>query len=97
MQRSFFRSFCWWQYYILLMSYYSHFIHTIYLLKWFENNYTPRYGLSLMEKYIANFLKCKCNKGRNFFKMEGKRVTLCFELVKEGIINFKILVEESKR
>ena len=37
------------------MSYYTHFIPTIYLLKWFENNYTSCYGLSLMEKYIANF------------------------------------------
>ena len=37
------------------MSYYTHFIYTIYLLKWLENNYTPGYGLSLMEKYIKNF------------------------------------------
>ena len=27
--------------YILFMSCYNHFIHTIYLLKWFENNYFP--------------------------------------------------------
>ena len=52
---SYVRLFSRWQYYILLMSYYTHFIHTIYLLKWFENNYTPCYGLSLMEKYIVNF------------------------------------------
>ena len=32
---------------ILLMSYYTNFIHTIYLLKWFGNNYTQCYGLSL--------------------------------------------------
>ena len=44
-----------YKYYILLMSYYTYFIYTIYLLKWFENNYTPYYGLSLMEKYIASF------------------------------------------
>ena len=25
----------------IIMSYYTHFIHTIYLLKWFENNYFP--------------------------------------------------------
>ena len=36
------------------MSYYTHFTHTIYLLKRFENIYTPCYGLSLMEKYIVN-------------------------------------------
>ena len=44
-----------YKYYVLLMSYYTYFIYTIYLLKWFENNYTPYYGLSLMEKYIASF------------------------------------------
>ena len=38
---SYVRLFSRWQYYILLMSYYTHFIHTIYLLKWFENNYFP--------------------------------------------------------
>ena len=40
--------------YILVMGYYTNFIPTIYLLKCFENNYTPCYGLSLIEKYIAN-------------------------------------------
>ena len=39
---------------ILLISYYTYFIHTIYLLKRFQNNYTPSYGLSLMEQYISN-------------------------------------------
>ena len=38
---SYVRSFCRWQYYILLMSYYTHFIHTINLIKWFENDYFP--------------------------------------------------------
>ena len=39
---SYVRSFSQWQYYILLMSYYTNFIHTIYLLKWFENDYFPK-------------------------------------------------------
>ena len=53
-----------------------------------------------MEKYITNFVQCKVNDGRNIFE-NGVEVgwpmkTPCFELVKEGIISFKFLVEESK-
>ena len=44
--------------------------------------------------YSANVMK-------EFFQNEGEAGwainTLCFELVKEGIVNFKFLVEESKR
>ena len=36
---SYVRSLPRWLYYILLVSYYSHFIHSIYLLKCFEDNY----------------------------------------------------------
>ena len=50
------------------MSYYFYFIHTIYLLKWFENNYTPCYGLSLMEKYIANFFTMQMELMKEFFQ-----------------------------
>ena len=52
-----------------------------------------------MEKYIVNVLQCQNNEGRNFFKMEGGRLAYqnSFELVKEEIINFKFLLEESKR
>ena len=54
-----------------------------------------------MEKYIARFLKCKITEGRIFFQNGGEAdwpvKTLCSELVKKGISNFKFLVEESKR
>ena len=52
-----------------------------------------------MEKHIANFLQPKINKGRNFIKMGGGGLANkdSFELVKEGIITFKFLVEKSKR
>ena len=52
-----------------------------------------------MEKHIANFLQAKINKGRNFIKMEGGGLANkdSFELVKEGIITFKFLVEKSER
>ena len=52
------------QYYILLMSYYTHFIHTIYLLKWFENNYfsmmlwlEPNLEVHCKLFYSANVMK----------------------------------------
>ena len=44
--------------------------------------------------YSANVMK-------EFFQNEGEACwainTLCFELAKEGVINFKFLAEESKR
>ena len=48
------RSFSRWQHYILLMSYYTYFIHTIYLLKWFESNCFP------MMLWLEHDVKAHC-------------------------------------
>ena len=58
------------------------------------------YGLSLMEKYIANIYTVQMQWRKEFFQNGGEAGwpinTLYFELVKEGITYLKFSLEESK-